>query len=116
MYRLAPSAAQEVFAPVAWAMEAARRLKDAGLLSPDTNPESYFHSVRQWSIWALEQGFDREGFLSAFAEHTKKNAEARGMEWTDAVAQAVRTSAEGRWLDVSKILEEAGAGSGAGGR
>ncbi|HEY7471926.1 MAG TPA: hypothetical protein VIE68_06215 [Gemmatimonadota bacterium] len=115
VYRIAPRAAQEAFAPAARALEVARRLNDAGLLSPDTNPESYFHSIRQWSIWTLEKGFDREGFLSAFAEHTRKNAEARGMEWTDAVAQAVRTSAEGRWRDVAKILEEAGR-SGAGSR
>ena len=108
VYRIAPRAAQEAFAPAARAMEAARQLSDAGLLSPDTNPESYFHSVRQWSVWALEQEFDRAGFIAAFLEHTKKNAEARGMEWTDAVAQAVRTSAEGRWADVAKILEEAG--------
>jgi hypothetical protein len=115
VYRIAPRAAQEAFAPVARAMEAARRLHEAGSLSPDTNPDSYFHSIRQWSIWTLERRFDREGFVAAFLEHTRKNAEERGIEWTDAAAQTVRTSAEGRWADVSKILEAAGAGSGAGG-
>ncbi len=115
VYRLAPASAQEAFAPAARAMEAARRLHEAGNLSPDTNPDSYFHSIRQWSIWTIEQEFDREGFISAFLEHTRKNAEGRGIEWTDAAAQTVRASAQNRWLDVSKILEEAGAGSGAGG-
>ena len=116
VYRIAPGAAQEAFVPAAKAMEAARRLNEAGLLSPDTNPESYYHSIRQWSIWTLEKGFDRKGFISAFEEHTRKNAEARGMEWTEAVAQAVRTSAEGRWLDVARILEEAGSDTNAGSR
>ena len=116
VYRLASPAAQQAFSPAARAMEAARRLHEAGDLSPDTSPDSYFHSIRQWSMWTLERRFDREGFIDAFLEHTRKNAEERGMEWTDAVAQAVRTSAEGRWTDVSKILEVAGANSGAGGR
>jgi len=108
VYRLAPRAAQEAFAPAARAMEAARRLNESGLLSPDTNPESYYHSIRQWSIWALEQRFDRAGFLSAFVEHTRKNAEARGIAWSDAVAVAARASAEGRWEDIAKVLAEAG--------
>jgi hypothetical protein len=108
VYRLAPRAAQEAFAPAARAMEAARTLHESGLLSPDTNPESYFHSIRQWSIWTLEQRFDRAGFLNAFVEHTRKNAEARGIAWSDAVAAAARVSAEGRWEDVAKVIEEAG--------
>ncbi|HUP01124.1 MAG TPA: hypothetical protein VM737_06340, partial [Gemmatimonadota bacterium] len=107
VYRIAPPAAQEAFAPAARAIEAARRLNEAGLLSPDTNPESYYHAIRQWSIWTLEQRFDQAGFVAAFVEHTRKNAEARGVAWTDAVAAAVRTSGEGRWRDVARILEEA---------
>ena len=116
VYRLAPRAAQEAFAPAARAMQAARRLHESGLLSPDTNPESYFHSIRQWSIWALEQRFDRAGFVSSFVEHTRKNAESRGIAWSDAVAAAARTSAEGRWRDVSQILEAAGGLDAAGNR
>jgi hypothetical protein len=114
VYRLAPRGAQEAFAPAARAMEAASRLREAGGLSPDTNPESYYHSIRQWSIWTLEQSFDRAGFLAAFVEHTRKNAEARGIAWSDAVEGAARRSAEGRWEDVAKVLEEAG-GTDAGG-
>jgi len=114
IYRIASPTAQEAFAPAARAMEAARRLNEAGLLSPDTNPESYYHAIRQWSIWTLEQRFDRAGFVAAFVEHTRKNAEARGVAWTDAVTAAVRTSAEGRWGDVVRILEEAGERDGAG--
>jgi hypothetical protein len=116
VYRLAPRAAQEAFAPAARAMAAARRLHESGLLSPDTNPESYFHAIRQWSIWTLEQGFDHGGFVSAFVEHTRKNAEARGIAWSEAVAAAARTSAEGRWRDVFQILEAAGGLDAAGNR
>lgn len=110
IYRIAPPAKQERFQPAAEALAAARRLNEANLLSPDTNPESYFHSIRQWSVWTLEQGFDRDGFVTAFLEHTKKRVEAGGQQWSDAVAEAVRRSAEGRWQDITKILEEAGGG------
>lgn len=115
VYRLAPRDAQEAFGPAARAMEAARELHAANLLSPDTNPESYFHAIRQWSIWTLEQGFDHDGFLEAFLEHTKKNLEAKGQRWSDAIEQVVRRSAEGRWRDITKVLEQAGLEAPAGG-
>jgi hypothetical protein len=108
VFRIAAPAKQELFLPAARALDTARRLYEAGLLSPDTNPESYFHSIRQWSVWTIEQGFDHDRFLEAFLEHTKKNVEAAGQRWTDAIADVVRRSAEGRWNDITKILGEAG--------
>jgi hypothetical protein len=115
VYRIAPQAKQQAFQPAARALAAARRLHDAGSLSPDTSPESYFHSIRQWSVWTLEQGFDRDGFLAAFLEHTRKNVEDAGQEWSDEFADAVRRSAEGRWSDITKVLGEAGLEVAAGG-
>jgi hypothetical protein len=108
VYRIAPQSKQQTFQPAARALAAARRLHDAGSLSPDTSPESYFHSIRQWSVWTLEQGFDRDGFLAAFLEHTRKNVEDAGQEWSDEFADAVRRSAEGRWKDITKVLGDAG--------
>jgi len=107
VYRIAPRAEQVAFQPAAKVMEAARRLQEAGELSPDTSPEPYFHSIRQWSVWTLQEGFDRDGFIAAFLEHTRKNVEAGGVEWSDAVAAAVLRSAEGRWRDIAKIVESA---------
>lgn len=107
VFRIADAARQEQFAPAARALEAARRLRDQGLLNPDSNPESYFHSIRQWAVWTLEQGFDRERFLDAFVEHTRKNFARIGQPWSEAVEAAVRQHAEGRWEDVAEVLAEA---------
>lgn len=87
---------QRAFAPVARALEAADRLREAGLLDPDTNPESYFHSIRQWAVWTLEQGFEAETFVEAFVEHTKKNLSEAGRESSEQIEAVVRNSAEGR--------------------
>lgn len=108
VYRIAPAARQERFQPAARALAAARRLRDAGGLSPDTSPESYFHSIRQWAVWTLEQSYDRDGFVAAFLEHTRKNVELSGREWTEEFAGIARRSAEGRWRDIRRVLEEAG--------
>ena len=111
VYRLASADKQARFQPAARALAAARRLYESNQLSPDTRPDGYFHSIRQWSVWTLEQGFDREGFVSAFTELAKKNVEEAGQEWSEEFASRVQQSAEGRWVDITKVLIEAGAGS-----
>jgi hypothetical protein len=108
VYRVASPEKQERFQPAARALAAARRLYEANLLSPDTRPESYFHSIRQWTVWTLERGFDREGFISAFVEHAKKNVAEAGEQWSEEFSDAVHRSAEGRWKDITKVLGEAG--------
>lgn len=107
VFRVAPAAKQERFQPSARALAAARRLFEANRLSPDTNPDSYFHSIRQWAVWTLEQRFDREEFMEAFLEHAKKNFARAGREWSDELETAVRRSAEGRWQDITEVLAEA---------
>ncbi|MDX1624450.1 MAG: carboxypeptidase-like regulatory domain-containing protein [Gemmatimonadota bacterium] len=107
VFRVAGRAAQQAFAPAARALEAARELHEAGLLNPDTDPGSYFHSIRQWAVWTLEKEFDADGFVDAFLEHTRENVERAGRQWSDEIADIVRTSAERRWRDVSRVLEEA---------
>ena len=111
VYRLASAEKQTRFQPAARALAAARRLYESDQLSPDTRPDSYFHSIRQWSVWTLEQGFDREGFVSAFIELAKKNVEEAGQDWSEEFASRVQQSAEGRWVDITKVLTEAGVGT-----
>lgn len=111
IFRVAGPEKQGAFAPVARALEAADRLREAGLLDPDTNPESYFHSIRQWAVWTLEQGFEAQTFVEAFVEHTKENLSEVGREWTEQIEAVVRNSAEGRWKDVKKVFEEAARGT-----
>jgi hypothetical protein len=89
-------------------------LYEEGSLSPDTSPESYFHSIRQWSVWTLEKAFDREGFIEAFIEHARKNVEDAGQQWSDEFAERVERSAEGRWQDIAMVLERAGLATGEG--
>jgi hypothetical protein len=114
VYRIAPPADQERFQPAARALAAARALYEEGSLSPDTSPESYFHSIRQWSVWTLEKAFDREGFIEAFSEHARKNVEDAGQQWSDEFAERVERSAEGRWQDIAMVLERAGLATGEG--
>jgi len=114
VYRIAPPADQERFQPAARALAAARALYEEGSLSPDTSPESYFHSIRQWSVWTLEKAFDREGFIEAFIEHARKNVEDAGQQWSDEFAERVERSAEGRWQDIAMVLERAGLATGEG--
>ncbi|HUP18999.1 MAG TPA: hypothetical protein VM778_03495, partial [Gemmatimonadota bacterium] len=111
LFRLAPRAVQEAYAHVGGILDAAERLRDAGGLTPDTNPASYFHSIRQWAVWTRAEGYDPQGFVEAFVEHTRKNVEEGGQRWTDEIEQIVRRSAEGRWRDVESVLEAAAAAS-----
>jgi hypothetical protein len=107
VYRIASAAKQVVFAPMRRALDAARRLRDAGQLHPDSEPTDYYHSIRQWAVWTIEKGFDREGFLNAFVERTEKNFREAGQPWSADVAAAVRTYGEGRWTDIRAILDTA---------
>lgn len=109
VFRIASEDLQQRFAPLRSILDASRRLQESGLLNPDSDPEGYFHSIRQWAIWTLEEGFDADGFTEAFLEHTKKNVSQTGADWTDEVESAVRSLVPNRWRDVVKVLEESGA-------
>ncbi|HJR52728.1 MAG TPA: TonB-dependent receptor plug domain-containing protein [Gemmatimonadota bacterium] len=107
VYRVAPAAKQSAFAPMRRALDAARRLRDAGQLDPDSDPTDYYHAIRQWAVWTIEKGYDREGFLDAFVERTEKNFRDSGQPWSADVAAAVRSYGEGRWADIREILDAA---------
>jgi hypothetical protein len=105
VYRIADAAKQARFAPAARALDAARRLYESGGMSVEGDPDTYFHSIRQWAVWSLEQSFDREEFLDSFTEHTRKNFARMGQPWSEAVAAEVRRHGERRWEDVREVLE-----------
>ncbi len=109
-YRFAPPAAQARFAPLMRVLDAGRRVMETGGLTPDTDPDSYFHAISQWSVWAREKGLDLESFRDSWLGLVKKNVEQAGEEWTEDLANAVRDRVPGRWRDIQKILAEADRG------
>jgi hypothetical protein len=88
-------------------IDAAARLRDAGRLVPDGDPESYFHSIRQWSVWTLTESLDQARFAEAFVAQARKNFEASDQAWSGEIEQAVRQLVPGRWRDVLEVLETA---------
>jgi len=107
MFQLAPKGLQEQFAPIRNVLDAAKQLNDLGLLPPDSNPAAYFHSITQWAIWAREEGLDQGGFTDAFVQHTRKQVEATGNQWTGQFDDVVRGAAPARWQNITRILETA---------
>jgi hypothetical protein len=107
VYRVAPAERQSHYALMRRALDAARRLREAGQLHPDSDPTDYYHSIRQWAVWTIEKGLDREGFLDAFVARTEKNFREAGQPWSAEVAAAVRSYGEGRWSDIREILDAA---------
>jgi hypothetical protein len=88
-------------------LDAAARLRDAGRLVPDSDPESYFHSIRQWSIWTLTESLDEARFAEAFVAQARKNFEASDQAWSGEIERAVRQLVPGRWAAVQQVLEAA---------
>jgi hypothetical protein len=84
------------------------RLRELGRLAPDSDPEDYFHAIRQWAVWTVEERFDPKRFEDAFVQVTQRNYQAAGEAWTDDVEKALRSLAPNRWNDVQAVLREAG--------
>jgi hypothetical protein len=105
--RIAEPAVQGLYDSHRRVLDAAARLRDAGRLVPDSDPESYFHSIRQWSIWTLTESLDEARFAESFVAHTRKNFEASDQAWSEAIEQAVRELAPGRWADIQRVLAAA---------
>jgi hypothetical protein len=106
--RIAAPALQQQYARHAKLLDAALRLKDLGKLAPDSDPADYFHAIRQWAVWTLEERFDARRFADAFIEVTKRNYQAAGTPWTAEVERAFRALTPNRWTDVQAVLKEAG--------
>lgn len=107
MFRVASGDLQQRFAPMRSVLDAAKKLQQAGLLKPDSDPTAYFHAIRQWSIWTKEQGFDLKAFGKAFVDRTKQNLQELGQNWSKELEQAVRARVPGRWQDIQQVLREA---------
>lgn len=114
MFRIAPQAIQQQFAPMRKIMSATRRVHNAGHLNPDSNPTSYFHSIRQWAIWTTEQRLDQDGFKRRFIEHTRKNVLAAGRPWSKDLEGLVEKTVPNRWNDIGKVLNAARSAAGGG--
>jgi len=106
-FRIAGRAAQQQFAWYRHVLDASRELYQAGQLTPDSEPNGYYHSIRQWSVWTGEEGFDADGFADAFVDHTGKNLAARGRQLTQQGEARLRVAAKSRWVDIQKVLTAA---------
>jgi hypothetical protein len=104
VYRVAAIAEQDRLAPVRRILRSSQQLRDAGQLHPDGDPNLYFHSVRQWAIWTVEQRFNERTFAEALLEYTKKNVQAAGRRWTKEIEQAARSIIPNRWQDVQRVV------------
>jgi hypothetical protein len=107
VFRVAPPDVQQSADPVRRILRAAKSLRETGALHPDSEPTGYFHSIRQWAIWAREQRFTLESFSNAFVEHTRKAVRAAGRQLSAADERRVRSAAPGRWTDIQRVLSEA---------
>lgn len=105
--RIAETGVQALYDRHRRVIDAATRLREAGRLMPDSDPESYFHSIRQWAIWTLTESLDETRFAEEFVAHARKNFEASDQTWSGEIEQAVRQLVPGRWRDVLKVLEAA---------
>jgi hypothetical protein len=107
VFRIADRELQQRFAPLRDVLQAGRKLHDLGLLNPDSDPEEYFHSIRQWALWSVQENLDAGSFGDAFIEHTRKNFETAGQPWTDEIEGLVKSLVPNRWQDIERIVEEA---------
>ena len=102
--RMAGRPVQERFARHSRLLDAAGRLRDLGRLTPDGDLESYFHAIRQWAIWTVEERLDARRFVDAFVKTARRNYETAGDRWTGALERAVRALVPNRWKDVQAVL------------
>jgi len=108
LFRLANTGKAQELAFAQQVLAGARAVEAAGLLNPDSDPTAYAHSTRQWGIWTVEKGYDKESFTRSFLEHTRKALEDAGAQWTPEIEDAVRGLLDNRWDDIQQVLEAAG--------
>ena len=68
----------------------------------------YFHSIRQWSIWTLEERFDLRRFTEGFVQVTRRNYQSAGEAWNDEVEKAVRATQDLLEIRAKELLGERG--------
>lgn len=107
LFKLASPELQKRFAPIRNIMDASRRVQQLGQLRPDSNPEGYFHAIRQWSMWTVQQKFNERTFADAFVEHTRKVVTGNKQPWSKDTEATIRKAAPNRWQDIQRILSAA---------
>jgi hypothetical protein len=107
VYKIASPAMQQNFAPLKQILQAGRTLAEKGKLHPDSEPNAYADSIRQYAVWSKQEGWDQTKFGDEFIGRTKKNAEARNVKWTPVIEQALRGAIPGRWADITQVLNVA---------
>ncbi|MBY0497934.1 MAG: hypothetical protein K2Y23_27320 [Cyanobacteria bacterium] len=108
LFKIAAPELQQRFAPMRQIMDASRRVQQLGQLRPDSNPDGYFHSIRQWAMWTVEQKLNEKTFANSFVEHTKKAVTAQKQPWSNDTENIIRKAAPNRWNDIQKVLSAAG--------
>jgi hypothetical protein len=108
IFRLAPASVQKKYEAMSKVLRSAYRVQHAGLLQPDSNPAAYVDSIKQWSLWAVEQKLNEAKFTDSFLGHTKKNVEGAGRQWPKAAEDMIRKVSPNRWRDIVKVLQGAG--------
>lgn len=104
MFQIAGGELQQQFAPMGGILAASRRLQQAGMLNPDSNPAGYFHSIRQWAMWTVEQQLDLPRFADALVAHTRRILESQGGSLPDGSETVLREAAPNRWNDIQQVL------------
>lgn len=104
VYRVAPEPAQANTTVVSRLVRVAQHLRDERVLTPDTDPDAYYHSIVQWAIWTEQEKFDRRAFEAAFTEFTRKAVVGAGRRWTREFERAVQEIVPNRWRDVATIV------------
>lgn len=108
VFRIASPELQQRFEPMRKIMDASRRVQQLGQLRPDSNPDGYFHAIRQWAMWTVQEKLNEKTFGNAFLEHTRKLVTANKQPWTKQAEDAIKQATPNRWNDIQRVLTLAG--------
>jgi len=108
IFKMASPELQKRFEPMRKIVDASRRVQQLGQLHPDSNPEGYFNSIRQWAMWTVQEKLNDKTFANSFLEHTKKLVTNASQPWTKQAEDAVKQAAPNRWNDIQRVLSAAG--------
>jgi hypothetical protein len=111
LFRIVPQEFQVAYTPIRQVLSASRQASALGLLSPDSDPQEYFHSIRQWAIWTRQEGLDERSFSRSFIERSKELFEDADRAWNSEVESQVRKILPNRWRDIESILRLTDSGS-----
>ncbi len=104
LFRIAPQASQERFRPAAQVLRAAAQLARSGGLNPDSSPEAYLESIKQYAIWSRIENWDLKKFTVSWITKTRQVAASMKTAWTAEMQSALESAAPGRWRDIQSIL------------